>query len=146
MKQIKHIGAYGLIIKDNKIVLIKKVGGPYNGKLDLPGGTIEFGEKPEDTLIREIREEVGIDVKEYELFDGNSVKFEWSHKGDVEQIHHIGFFYKIIKYDGEINSNILIDDKNDDSAGAMFYDINKLKKEQLSNIASLEIEKLGGIK
>ena len=38
MKQFKHLGAYGLIIKDEKIVLIKKVGGPYNGKLDLPGG------------------------------------------------------------------------------------------------------------
>ncbi len=27
MKQFKHIGAYGLIIKDEQIVLIKKVGG-----------------------------------------------------------------------------------------------------------------------
>ena len=26
MKQFKHLGAYGLIIKDKKIVLIKKVG------------------------------------------------------------------------------------------------------------------------
>ena len=40
MKEIKHVGAYGLIVKDDKIVLIKKVGGPYDGKLDLPGGTI----------------------------------------------------------------------------------------------------------
>lgn len=27
MKQFKHLGAYGLIIEDDKIVLIKKVGG-----------------------------------------------------------------------------------------------------------------------
>ena len=69
MKQFKHLGAYGLIIKDGKIVLIKKVGGPYNGKLDLPGGTIEWGETPEQTLIRELNEEVGIDVIKYEEYE-----------------------------------------------------------------------------
>ena len=54
MKQIKHIGSYGLILENNKILLIKKHGGPYDGKLDLPGGTIEYGEKPEETLVREL--------------------------------------------------------------------------------------------
>ena len=34
MKQFKHIGAYGLILDNDNIVLIKKNGGPYNGKLD----------------------------------------------------------------------------------------------------------------
>ena len=68
MKQFKHIGAYGIILENDKIVLIKKVGGPYNGKLDLPGGTIEWGETPETTLIRELEEEIGIKVIEYELF------------------------------------------------------------------------------
>ena len=40
MKEFKQLGAYGLIIKDGKILLIKKFGGPYDSKLDLPGGTI----------------------------------------------------------------------------------------------------------
>lgn len=139
MKEFKHIGSYGLILDNDSIVLIKKVGGPYNGKLDLPGGTIEWGEKPEETLIRELEEEVGIKVKEYELFDGNSITFEWTHKGKLERGHHIGLFYKINKYDNKIKSNIEISDKNDDSLGAKFYNIKKLKKEELSSIA-LEIE------
>ena len=95
MKQFKHIGAYGLIIKDEQILLIKKLGGPYSGKLDLPGGTIEWGETPKETLIRELNEEVGINVKEYELFDANSVTFEWVHKEELERGHHLGIFYKI---------------------------------------------------
>ena len=143
MKQFKHLGSYGLILDNNNIVLIKKNGGPYNGKLDLPGGTIEFGETPEETLIREIEEEVGIKVLEYELFDGNSVTFEWEHKGELEQGHHIGFFYKITKYNNTINSNIELSDKNDDSLGAQFYNISKLSKDDLSLIASLELERLG---
>lgn len=143
MKQFKHLGAYGLIIKDEKIVLIKKVGGPYNGKLDLPGGTIEWGETPEQTLIRELNEEVGIDVIKYELFDANSIVFEWIHKEEVERGHHLGIFYKVLDYNNELLEDIKIDEKNDDSLGAKFYEIGKLKKSELSDIANLEIEKLG---
>ena len=62
----KHLGAYGILIENNKILLIKKKTGPYDGKLDLPGGTIEFNEKPYDTLKREFLEETGIDITEYE--------------------------------------------------------------------------------
>lgn len=143
MKQFKHIGSYGLILYNDRIVLIKKVGGPYNGKLDLPGGTIEWGEKPTITLVRELEEEVGIKAIDYELFDGNSITFEWVHKGEIEQGHHLGFFYKIKSYENEIKSNISISDANDDSLGAKFYNINTLKKSELSDIANLEIEKLG---
>lgn len=143
MKQFKHLGAYGLIIKDEKIVLIKKVGGPYNGKLDLPGGTIEWGETPEQTLIRELNEEVGIDVIKYELFDANSIVFEWIHKEELERGHHLGVFYRILEYNNDLLEVIKIDEKNDDSLGAKFYEIGKLKKRDLSDIANLEIEKLG---
>ena len=143
MKQFKHLGAYGLIVRDEKIVLIKKVGGPYNGKLDLPGGTIEWGETPEQTLIRELNEEVGIDVIKYELFDANSIIFEWIHKEELERGHHLGIFYKVLDYNNELLEDIKIDEKNDDSLGAKFYEINKLKKSELSDIANLELEKLG---
>ena len=37
----------------------------------------------------------------------------------------------------------MIDSNNDDSLGAYFYDIKSLKREELSNIAVLEIQKLG---
>lgn len=143
MKQFKHLGVYGLIVKDDKIVLIKKVGGPYNGKLDLPGGTVEWGETPEQTLIRELNEEVGIDVTKYELFDANSIIFEWIHKEELERGHHLGIFYKVLDYKNELLENIKIDEKNDDSLGAKFYEIKNLKKSELSDIANLELEKLG---
>lgn len=143
MKQFKHLGAYGLIIEERKIVLIKKKGGPYNEKLDLPGGTIEWGETPEHTLIRELNEEVGIDVTNYELFDTNSVVLEWMHKEELEKVHHLGIFYKILDYNNDVLEKIKIDEKNDDSLGARFYEIDKLRKNELSDIAKLEIEKFG---
>lgn len=144
MKEFKQLGAYGLIIDDNKILLIKKSGGPYDGKLDLPGGTIEFCEKPEEALKRELLEEVGIDVTKYELFDANSVAFEWQFKDDILiKVHHIGIFYKILSYKNYIKKELKIDDVNDDSLGAEFYNIDSLSKDNLSSIVLLELNKLG---
>ena len=48
-----HVGAYGVIIKDDKIILVKKARGGYKGKLDLPGGGIEHTELPEEALKRD---------------------------------------------------------------------------------------------
>ena len=59
-KEYKQLGAYALILKEDKILLIKKFGGPYDSKLDLPGGTIEFFERPEEALLLE---EVGIKIE-----------------------------------------------------------------------------------
>lgn len=144
MKEFKQLGAYGLVINDNKILLIKKSGGPYDGKLDLPGGTIEFCEKPEDALKRELLEEVGIEVSEYELFDANSVAFEWQFKEDIlVKVHHTGIFYKVLNYKNDIKKEVKIDEVNDDSLGAEFYEIDSLSKDNLSAIALLELNKLG---
>lgn len=142
-KNYKHLGVYGLVIENEKILLIKKNGGPYDGKLDLPGGTIEFNEKPNDALIREFDEEVGIKINKYELLDADSVSFEWNYNDKVINVHHVGIFYKILEYESDIKKTIDIDEQNDDSMGADFYDITELKKEQLSKIAILELEKLG---
>ncbi|MBE6154106.1 MAG: NUDIX domain-containing protein [Firmicutes bacterium] len=143
MKEFKHLGAYALIIKDEKILLIKKHGGPYDGTLDLPGGTIEFGETPVEALKRELKEEVGIEAKEYELFDADSVAFDWQFNDDIIKVHHTGIFFKVIDYSENIKLDIKIDNKNDDSLGADFYEISKLKQKDLSIITLLELNKLG---
>lgn len=144
MKEYKQYGVYGLIIKDGKILLIKKFGGPYDKKLDLPGGTIEFCEKPTETLKRELLEEVGIEVVDYQLFDADSVAFEWQYKEDVlVKVHHTGIFFKVLDYKNEIRKEVKVDEVNDDSLGAEWYDISNLKKDELSAIAIIELQKLG---
>ena len=46
----------GVIFKDNKVLLLED----RNNKWELPGGRIDFGETPEQTLTREFSEELGI--------------------------------------------------------------------------------------
>ena len=144
MEEYKQLGAYGLIVKDGKILLIKKSGGPYDGKLDLPGGTIEFCERPREALKRELMEEVGIEVDEYQLFDADSVTFEWQFKENVlVKVHHTGIFFKVNEFKKKIKKKVEVDEVNDDSLGADFYEIDELSKDKLSAIALLELEKLG---
>lgn len=138
-----HFGIYGLLIKEDKILLITKANGPYKGKLDLPGGTPKFKETPVETLKREYKEETGIKILNQELLDLDSVLVTWKENNSKILVHHTAAFYKITNHKGTIKENIKIDNKNDDSKGAKFYDINKLNKKELSEITILELEKLG---
>ncbi|HEY8999649.1 MAG TPA: NUDIX domain-containing protein [Candidatus Saccharimonadales bacterium] len=50
--------AYGIVVKDGALLT------PIHfGKHNLPGGGMEFGEMPEAAVIREVKEETGIEVK-----------------------------------------------------------------------------------
>ena len=57
--------AVALIDADNRILLAQRPEGKQlAGLWEFPGGKLDPGERPEDALIRELREELGIIVKE----------------------------------------------------------------------------------
>ncbi len=56
-----------LISKKEKILLIKRSSETYKGYWALPGGIVEEEEAVEDTLIREMKEEVGIEAIPIEI-------------------------------------------------------------------------------
>lgn len=55
----------GVIIKDGKILLMRRI---KNGEeyYVFPGGGVEEGESPDEALEREIKEELSLDIKNYE--------------------------------------------------------------------------------
>jgi len=56
--------AAGAIIEyESKVLVITRVNEPKAGMLDLPGGFADYGELIEKTLVREVREELGIKIK-----------------------------------------------------------------------------------
>lgn len=64
-KPILLVAAVGLIDPDNRVLLARRPEGkPLAGLWEFPGGKVRAGETPERALIRELREELGIDVTE----------------------------------------------------------------------------------
>lgn len=94
MKIIKVVAA--ILQKEDKILIArKKEGKPLAGYFEFPGGKIEKGETPEESLARELMEEMNIkiDVKEYV---GESI-YDY---GNGKVISLLGYKSEII--DGEI--------------------------------------------
>lgn len=60
MKEIKVVAA--IIQKENKILATKRGYGEFINMWEFPGGKIEPGETKEEALIREIKEELNIEI------------------------------------------------------------------------------------
>ena len=63
------IGVGAVIIKDGKILLEKRKNEPGKGKWSIPGGLVELGETIEQTVIREVKEETGLEVEKPKHID-----------------------------------------------------------------------------
>lgn len=85
------VGVGAVIIKEGKIALIKRGNEPGRGKWTIPGGLVELAESPEDAVVRETHEEVGLDVDKPGLIDVVS-NVDYDDEGKVK------YHYIIIDY------------------------------------------------
>jgi len=99
MKRFKLIASsYLFLIKDKKILLSRRFQTGYmDGWYSLPAGHLDGGETIEDCLIREVKEEIGINLK----------------RKDVELVHvihrkeadiRLDFFYTTKAYTGKVKN------------------------------------------
>src|SRR5664280_625821 len=90
MKEIAAIilendnGEFLLYLRDNKPTI------PFPDQWDLIGGHVEQGETPEEALVREVKEELDIDLDEYTFYK----KYECL-EGDIYPNTKYIFFGKI---------------------------------------------------
>lgn len=113
-----------VILENSKgeILLVKRKFEPMKGYLDLPGGFVEPGESLEQSAIREVKEELGIDIAEVKYF--NSYPDEYLFQG--VNIKTLGFVLTGKVKDGsEITAS-------DDVADAKFYKKDELPLEKIA--------------
>lgn len=92
---------YGIVIKDGNILLSPQHGG---GRFDLPGGGVDLGEDFEAAVIREVKEETGIDVVVDRLAGMRTSFFADTH-GQGEAYHSILVYYVCRAVGGEISTD-----------------------------------------
>lgn len=88
---ITRIGAYG-VIRDSQGLLLCRLSEQvrtHRGWWTLPGGGLEFGEHPEEGMVREVEEETGLLVRPTALLGIHSFTIE----GDAEDFHSIQIVY-----------------------------------------------------
>lgn len=129
-----HFGVYGAVVRDGKILLIKKARGPYTGLYDLPGGSQEQGESYRDTLYREMMEETGCQVVCMENERRKSIIFtdftqQSSEKGVLQ--------HEAVLYDVKIEGTPKKTGDGLDSNGAVWVDIKDLGADNATPYALL---------
>lgn len=67
-----------LVISDGKILLTTRAIDPHKGKLDTPGGFLELNETFEDAIKREVKEELGVEVRDLEYFNSTIERYLFS--------------------------------------------------------------------
>jgi ADP-ribose pyrophosphatase YjhB (NUDIX family) len=55
--------AGALVMRDGKLLLMRRAHEPWPGRWDIPGGFCDVDEHPAQTAVRETREETGLDVE-----------------------------------------------------------------------------------
>ena len=103
----------GVIIKDTIILLIKRKNEPFKGKWALPGGFVEYGEKVEDAVLREIKEETGLITRIKEIIG------IYSDPDRDPRGHTVTIVFLLDIINGKISAK-------DDASIAKFFDFNKL--------------------
>lgn len=102
-----------VLIENRRVLLIRRKNPPFQGKYALPGGFVEYGESTESAVLRELKEETGIDAKIIKLIGVYSDP-ERDPRG-----HTVSVAYLVKKISRDIRAG-------DDAEQAKFFLLNNL--------------------
>jgi 8-oxo-dGTP diphosphatase len=92
----QRLGAYGLVRRGDAVLLVRISGrGFHTGSWSLPGGGVDHGEAPRTALVREIREECGVECTVGELVTVHDEHFSGTApNGRFEDFHAISLVFE----------------------------------------------------
>lgn len=117
------VAVAAVIVKGGKMLLVKRANEPARGKWSIPGGVVELGEKLRDALIREVREECGIDIEVDGLFDVVEVI---NREGGRVRFHYVILDYLAHPTGGELRAM-------GDAEDAKWIPISEVEKYDITN-------------
>lgn len=103
-KQHTTVRAYGVLLHEGRTVLVRSSNPRHDPPLWwLPGGGIDFGEGPEETLVREFHEETGLVVSEPALL---AVTSDLRRRDNGDRIHTVRILYTVTLAGGELRHEV----------------------------------------
>jgi 8-oxo-dGTP diphosphatase len=103
-KQHTSVRAYGVLVVEGRVALVRSSNPNHVPPLWwLPGGGIDFGESPEDTLVREFHEETGLVVAGPRLLNVSS---DLRRRDNGDKIHTVRIVYLVDLAGGEMRHEI----------------------------------------
>ena len=104
-KQHTSVRAYGILIRDGEVLLVRSSSPLINPPLWwLPGGGIDFAESPQETLLREFREETGLSIKDPVLLD---VASDVRRRPNGDRIHTVRVLYTVSLNGGNLRDEVV---------------------------------------
>ncbi len=113
----------GAFLKNSKgeLLLVERKVDPGKGLWDIPGGFVDLEENAEESMIREIKEETGLDIQ--------NLKYVSSHD-DTYVFGGIEFPILVIMFEGEIgNQEVKV---SDDVSGYNFFKLDEIPIEKIA--------------
>ena len=103
-----RLGAYAVTIdEDGRILLCRLAADEVEaGAWTLPGGGVEFGEHPDDTVLRELAEESGLTGRIDDVLGIFSKVYTRSRAAGGADLHFVGFLYRVTPTGGALRDEI----------------------------------------
>lgn len=95
-------GSVVMVIDNKDRVLMQRRKSTSYGKWGLPGGIMELGETLEDTAIREVKEEAGLEIGELTLLDLYSGPNNFMEASNGDQFYVVTAAYWTKEFKGEV--------------------------------------------
>ncbi|GGR76500.1 hypothetical protein GCM10010252_13830 [Streptomyces aureoverticillatus] len=90
-----RVAAYAVCVRDGSVLLARWVAGDGSKRWTLPGGGMDHGEDPYDTVIREADEETGYVVEPVALLGVDSLRRRYPRRlGAVADFHGVRIVYE----------------------------------------------------
>jgi len=103
-KRHTSVRSYGVLIDNDRVALVRSSNPKHTPSLWwLPGGGIDFGEAPEDTLVREFFEETGLVVDAPELL---GVTSDVRSRDNGDRIHTVRIIFTVSLAGGELRHEV----------------------------------------
>lgn len=93
----QRLGAYALVVNADRVLLVRiSARGFHSGAWTLPGGGLEHGESPRGAVLRELREECGVDGAVGELVAVHDEHFSGTApSGRYEDFHAVALAFEV---------------------------------------------------